>query len=72
MSNPQPKLQEASMTFSLPDLPYDKAALEPHISAKTMEFHHGKHHKAYVDKANELVKGTLLENMPLGLPLIKI
>ena len=53
------------MTFSLPALPYDKNALEPHISANTFDFHHGKHHKAYVDKANELVKGTPLENMPL-------
>ena len=53
------------MTFSLPALPYDKNALEPHISANTFDFHLGKHHKAYVDKANELVKGTPLENMPL-------
>ncbi|MBI3442131.1 MAG: superoxide dismutase [Fe], partial [Proteobacteria bacterium] len=53
------------MTFTLPNLPYDKAALEPHISAKTFDFHHGKHHRAYVDKANELVKGTPLEGMLL-------
>ena len=53
------------MTFTLPELPFDKSALEPHISAKTFEFHHGKHHKAYVDKANELAKGTQFENMDL-------
>ncbi len=41
--------------FTLPPLPYDADALAPHISAKTLEFHHGKHHKAYVDKANKLV-----------------
>lgn len=43
------------MTFILPDLPFDPKALEPHMSAETLEFHHGKHHKAYVDKTNELV-----------------
>jgi Fe-Mn family superoxide dismutase len=59
------------MTFILPALPYDKSALEPHISAKTFDFHHGKHHKAYVDKANELVKGTALEGMPLEQAVIE-
>ncbi|OLT21436.1 superoxide dismutase [Ornithinimicrobium sp. CNJ-824] len=39
-------------TYTLPDLPYDYAALEPHISAEIMELHHSKHHKAYVDGAN--------------------
>ena len=43
------------MPFSLPDLPYAKDALDPVMSAETLEFHHGKHHKAYVDKTNELV-----------------
>jgi superoxide dismutase, Fe-Mn family len=45
------------MAFTLPALPYDKAALAPHISAETLEFHHGKHHKAYVDNLNKLVEG---------------
>jgi len=51
--------------FTLPPLPYDKNALEPVISARTMEFHYGKHHKAYVDKLNELVKGTEYAQMTL-------
>lgn len=42
------------MPFTLPDLPYAADALEPHMSAETLEYHHGKHHKAYVDKTNEL------------------
>jgi superoxide dismutase, Fe-Mn family len=42
------------MPFVLPDLPYAADALAPHMSAETLEFHHGKHHKAYVDKANAL------------------
>jgi Fe-Mn family superoxide dismutase len=44
------------MTFQLPDLPYSKEALAPHMSAETLEFHHGKHHKAYVTKTNELLQ----------------
>ncbi len=53
------------MAFSLPDLPYSKDALAPHISSDTLEFHHGKHHKAYVDKANDAIKGTELEGQDL-------
>ena len=53
------------MPFELPELPYAKDALEPHISAETMSFHHDKHHKAYVDKTNGLVEGTDLEGKPL-------
>lgn len=53
------------MAFTLPDLPYSKDALAPHISAETLEFHHGKHHKTYVDKANDAVKGTDLEGQDL-------
>ena len=45
------------MAFTLPALPYDKNALAPHISAETLEYHHGKHHKAYVDNLNKLVDG---------------
>ncbi len=44
--------------FTLPDLPYAENALAPHLSAETLKFHHGKHHKAYVDKLNELVQGN--------------
>ncbi len=50
------------MPVSLPDLPYSLNALEPHISARTLEFHHGKHHKAYVDNGNKLIEGTELAN----------
>jgi Fe-Mn family superoxide dismutase len=46
------------MSFELPTLPYAKDALEPHISAETLEFHYGKHHQTYVDKLNGLVDGT--------------
>lgn len=51
--------------FELPPLPYAEDALEPHVSARTLSFHYGKHHKAYVDKANELVKGTDLAKLSL-------
>ena len=45
------------MAFSLPPLPYEKTALAPHISAETLEYHHGKHHQAYVTNLNKLVEG---------------
>ena len=50
------------MAFTVPDLPYDYAALEPHIDEQTMRIHHDKHHKAYVDNANAALAGTALEN----------
>ena len=53
------------MAFTLPELPYPKDALAPHISAETLEFHHGKHHKAYVDNLNKLVADTPMATMPL-------
>ncbi len=53
------------MAFSLPPLPYPENALEPHVSARTMSFHHGKHHKGYVDKLNELTAGKPEEQLPL-------
>jgi Fe-Mn family superoxide dismutase len=49
------------MAFELPALPYDKAALEPHIDARTMDIHHGKHHQAYVTNLNNAVAGTPAE-----------
>jgi Fe-Mn family superoxide dismutase len=49
------------MAFELPQLNYAKDALEPHIDAKTMEIHHGKHHQGYTTKLNDAVKGTGLE-----------
>ncbi|NLC28462.1 MAG: superoxide dismutase [Campylobacteraceae bacterium] len=59
------------MAFTLPKLPYEPTALEPHISAKTIGFHHGKHHQAYVTNLNNLIKGTELENKSLE-DIIKI
>ena len=52
------------MAYTVPDLPYAYDALEPHISAETMRFHHDKHHQAYVDKANAALAGTGLEDAP--------
>ena len=46
------------MAFELPALPYEKNALEPHISAETLEYHYGKHHQAYVTKLNDLTDGS--------------
>ena len=51
--------------FELPKLSYDFSALEPHIDAKTMEIHHGKHHQAYVGKLNDAIAGTELEGQSI-------
>jgi len=53
------------MAFELPPLPYPKNALEPHMSANTLDFHHGKHHQAYVTNLNNLVKGSPTESQSL-------
>jgi superoxide dismutase, Fe-Mn family len=53
------------MAFELPALPYEKNALEPHISAETLEYHYGKHHATYVTKLNGLVEGTDLASKSL-------
>ena len=53
------------MAYELPPLPYAYDALEPHISKDTLEFHHDKHHAAYVSKYNDAVKGTDMDNKPI-------
>lgn len=53
------------MAIELPALPFERNALEPHISAETIDYHYGKHHKAYVDKLNELTPGTEFDDMSL-------
>lgn len=53
------------MAITLPELPYPKEALAPHISAQTLDFHYGKHHNAYVDNLNKLIKGSDLAGASL-------
>lgn len=53
------------MSFTLPTLPYKTDALEPYISSRTLEFHHGKHHQAYLTNLNNLIVGTEFENATL-------
>jgi superoxide dismutase, Fe-Mn family len=53
------------MAYEVPPLPYDYNALEPHIDEETMRLHHDKHHQAYVDKVNDALAGTDLENRPI-------
>jgi len=53
------------MAFQLIDLPYDDTALEPAVSAKTLSYHHGKHHQAYIDKTNAAIEGTDLADKSL-------
>jgi superoxide dismutase, Fe-Mn family len=53
------------MAYEVPDLPYDYAALEPHIDEATMRVHHDKHHQAYVDKANAALEGTDWADKPI-------
>jgi Fe-Mn family superoxide dismutase len=59
------------MPFQLPELPYAIDALEPHISRRTMEFHYGKHHDAYVKKTNDLIKNTTYAKMTLKDVILK-
>lgn len=53
------------MSIELPDLPYSRDALAPHISEKTLDFHYGKHHQAYVTNLNKMIDGTNLANSSL-------
>ena len=53
------------MSISLPELPYSQEALQPHISAETIEYHYGKHHRTYVTKLNEAIAGTEFTEMDL-------
>jgi len=59
------KIMTKTGPFTLPPLPYDEGALAPTISSNTMTFHYGKHHRAYVEKLNELVAGTRFAEMKL-------
>jgi Fe-Mn family superoxide dismutase len=59
------------MTLNLAPLPYDYDALTPYMSRETLEFHHDKHHKAYVDKGNELLQGSGFESLSLEDAMIK-
>lgn len=53
------------MKFELPKLPYERTALEPHISGETIDYHYGKHHQAYVNNLNGLIEGTELADLSL-------
>jgi Fe-Mn family superoxide dismutase len=53
------------MPLELPRLPYDRTALQPHLSATTLDLHHGRHHRAYVDAVNARIEGTELAELPL-------
>lgn len=60
-----PRSARAATPIELPPLPYPENALDPYISSKTIGFHYGKHHRAYVDNANKLIAGTDLADLPL-------
>src|SRR5687768_15945443 len=67
-SSARPKMagkENLAMAITLPDLPYDYDALQPMISAATLELHHGAHHRGYIEKLNALIKGTDLDGAAL-------
>tara|TARA_R110000850_G_scaffold67188_4_gene149658 strand:+ start:46294 stop:46869 length:576 start_codon:yes stop_codon:yes gene_type:complete len=59
------------MALTLPELPYARDALVPHMSSETLDYHYGKHHKTYVDKANPLIAGTEFENASIEEIILK-
>jgi len=63
--NPRHLSRRYIMAFELPPLPYEKNALEPHMSAETLDYHHDKHHAAYVTNLNNLIPGTEFEGKDL-------
>ncbi|GEP95757.1 superoxide dismutase [Chitinophaga cymbidii] len=65
-------LPDSKAPFTLPELPYATDALEPHIDKLTMEIHHGKHHKGYVDNLNKALNGTVLASLSLEDILAKV
>lgn len=65
MIKPLPVTTTSALPITLPALPYPEAALEPVISARTVSFHYGKHHRAYVDNLNKLIAGTPHADQPL-------
>jgi Fe-Mn family superoxide dismutase len=62
---PGSSTKETGMAYEVPPLPYDYAALEPHIDEQTMRLHHDKHHQAYVDKVNDALEGTEHAGKPI-------
>ncbi|MGL9682194.1 MAG: superoxide dismutase [Wolbachia sp.] len=60
------------MSFTLPELPYDKTALEPYISARTLDFHYDKHHRWYLNKLNELIKNTDYQQAKIDELIMKV
>lgn len=65
-------IADAKAPFTLPALPYETGALEPHIDKLTMEIHHGKHHQAYVDNLNKALNGTTMASLSLEAILGKV
>jgi superoxide dismutase, Fe-Mn family len=68
----EPTKESEPMAYTLPDLPYAHDALEPHIDARTMEIHHGKHHAAYVTNLNAALEGTEWMDRPLDAVLTSL
>ena len=56
------------MSFTLPDLPYDHSALEPHIDSTTMEIHHKRHHNLYITNLNNAIENSNLEGLSIAMP----